>query len=139
MEYEILGVSSPSTKEEVVSASSGHYNGEVKTTAYTGYTIQTYKVKYDKETKEQISRDEEEYSVYDKRDQVVYKVNTPAATTPPETEPTNPPSTEPTTPDTEPTDPSTESTDPPTDPTDPPESDGGIGEGGGDSSIPGEE
>lgn len=97
MEYEILSTSSPQTVEEEVSADSGHKDGEVKTSAYTGYTVQTYKLKYSKDTDELISREKEAKSVYSKRDKVVYKVKAEATepTTAPTTEPTTPPTTEP--------------------------------------------
>ena len=142
MEYEILGTSSPKTIEEKVSASSGYKDGQVKTTPYTGYTVQTYKLKYNKDTDELISREKEAYSQYSKRDKVVYKVvdeepeETEPTTTPtePTTTPTEP-TTTPTEPTTTPTEPTTEPTTAPTDPpatdppaTDPPESGGGIGE-----------
>ena len=142
MEYEILGTSSPRTIEEEVSASSGYRDGQVKTTPYTGYTVQTYKLKYNKDTDELISREKEAYSQYSKRDKVVYKVvgnateETEPTTTPtePTTTPTEP-TTTPTEPTTTPTEPTTEPTTAPTDPpatdppaTDPPENGGGIGE-----------
>lgn len=146
MEYEILSTTSPTTIEEEVSADSGHKTGEVKTSAYTGYTVQTYKLKYNKETDELISRNKEAYSVYSKRDKVVYKVKEDA-TEPPTEEPTTPPTEAPTTPPTEaPTTPPTEAptappTEAPTSPpaTDPPENSGGTGEAGSDVKLPGEE
>ena len=127
MEYEVLSVNSPKTIVKEVKPGSGHKDGEVETTAYTGYTVQSYKLKYDKETDKLISREKEAYSVYSKRDKVVYKVigeeKDEEETTPPTTEPkpTDPPATEP-----KPTDPpATEPkpTDPPATepkPTDPP-------------------
>ena len=124
MEYEILSTSSPQTVEEEVSADSGHKDGEVKTTAYTGYTVQTYKLKYDKDTDELISREKEAKSVYSKRDKVVYKVK--AAATEPTTEPTTAPTTEPTTAPT---------TEPPVTEPKPTEN---VGEAGGEVAIPGE-
>lgn len=149
MEYEILGTSSPRTIEEEVSASSGYRDGQVKTTPYTGYTVQTYKLKYSKDTDELISREKEAYSEYSRRDKVVYKVvdeapeetepTTEPTTTPTEptteptttpTEPTTEPTTTPTEPTTEPTTAPTEPTTAPTEPpaTNPPENGGGIGE-----------
>ena len=126
MEYEIWGTSSWKTVEEEVSADSGHRDGEVKTTPYTGYTVQTYKLKYSKDTDELISREKEAYSVYAKRDKVVYKIKEEAEeTTPTEPAPTDPAPTEPVPTDPAPTNPA---------PTDPP-----VGEAGGDVSIPGEE
>ena len=134
MEYEILGVSYPETKEIKVDPGSGHKDGEVKTTAYTGYTVQSYKLKYDRETDELISREKEAYSAYSKRDKVVYRVKgaetkptetkpthtTPPATTePPATVPTTPPETT-TPPTTAPTTPPETTTPPTTAPTTPP-------------------
>jgi hypothetical protein len=86
MESEVLSKTSPKTIVKQVKANSGHKDGEVATTAYTGYTVQTYKCKYDKDTKALISREKEAYSVYSKRDKVVYKVikEAPKETTPPE-------------------------------------------------------
>ena len=101
MEGEVLSKTSPKTVEKKVKANSGHKDGEVATTAYTGYTVQTYKCKYDKDTDKLISREKEAYSVYSKRDKVVYRViqeakpesttstkpteSAPAETTPPDT------------------------------------------------------
>lgn len=86
MEAEVLSKTSPKTIVKKVKASSGHKDGEVATTAYTGYTVQSYKCKYDKQTDALISREKEAYSVYSKRDKVVYKVikETPKETTPTE-------------------------------------------------------
>ena len=134
MEYEVLGVSYPETKEIEVEPGSGHKDGEVKTTAYTGYTVQSYKLKYDRDSDELISREKESYSAYSKRDKVVYRVKgaetkptetEPTQTTPPET--TTPPATVPTTPPettvpptTAPTTPPETTTPPTTVPTTPP-------------------
>lgn len=123
MEYEVLSKTDYKTVVKEVSAGSGHRDGEVETTPYTGYTIQTYKCKYNKETDELISREKEAYSVYSKRDKVVYKV---VASEPEETKPTEPP-TESTTPsETTPTEP--ESTEP--SPSTP------VGEAGSDVELP---
>ena len=148
MEYEVLGTSYPSTKEIEVEPGSGHSDGEVKTSAYTGYTVQTYKLKYSKETNALISREKEAYSVYSKRDKEVYKVKQEEQPPEESTEPTTPtePSTEATTPS-EPentTTPPPEVTDPPTpEVTDPPapppaETEPTIGEAGGDVQLPSE-
>lgn len=145
MEYEILGMSYCKTVEEEVTADSGFKDGEVKVTPYTGYTIQTYKCKYDKQTDELISREEEAYSVYSKRDQVVYKVvdsteptepDVTEPTDPTEPKPTDPQPTEPKPTDPKPTEPQPTEPQPtepkPTRPTDP------IGEAGGDAALPSE-
>ena len=103
MEYEVLSTTKPKTVKEEVEPGSGHKDGEVKVTPYTGYKVQTYKCKYDKETKKLISRDKEAYSVYAKRDKVVYKIKETEPTTEPTQAPTKP--TEPTTKPTEETKP----------------------------------
>lgn len=135
MEYEILSVSYPETKEKEVGPDEGHKNGEVETSPYTGYTVQTYKCKYDKNTDALISRQKEAFSEYDKRDKVVYKVVDSTEPTEPETTepaPTEPEPTEPTPTEPEVTEP--ETTEPePTEPDSPP-----IGEAGGDVDLPGE-
>ena len=103
MEYEVWGVSYPKEVIKEVKPGSGHYDGEVETTPYTGYTVQTFKLKYDKETGELISREKEAYSVYSKRDKVVYKVieeeeeeeEKPTEPKPTEPKPTEPKPTEP--------------------------------------------
>ena len=145
MEYEILSVSYPETKEKEVGPDEGHKDGEVETSAYTGYTVQTYKCKYDKETDALISRQKEAFSEYDKRDKVVYKVVDSTEPTEPETtepaptepEPTEPAPTEPEATEPEATEPEVtepETTEPePTEPDSPP-----IGEAGGDVELPGE-
>ena len=104
MEYEVQGVRNPKTIEEEVEPGSGHKDGEVKTTAYTGYTVQSYKLKYDRETDELISREKEAYSVYSKRDKVVYRVKG-EETKPTETDPTEPKPTETTPTEPKPTEP----------------------------------
>ncbi len=102
MEYEVIGAQSPTTVYEeytaAEAASKGYKDGQVITTAYKGYTVQTYKLKYDKETDELISREEDRLSKYKKRDKVVVKIvsstapTTPPSTTPPDAPPaTNPP------------------------------------------------
>ena len=140
MEYEILSTTAPKTVEKEVGPDEGHKDGEVECYAYTGYTVQTYKCKYDKETKELISREKEAYSVYDKRDKVVYRVIEETKPTEPEvTEPetTVPETTEPEITEPEVTEP--ETTEPEvaepaeTEPVSPP-----VGEAGGDVSLPDE-
>ena len=146
MEYEVLSTSYPTTKEEIVEAGSGHSDGEVKTSSYTGYQVQTYKLKYSKETDTLISREKEAYSNYAKRDKVIYRIKQAATT--PTTEPTSDPTTAPTTvpttaptttptttPTTAPTtEPTTAAPEPPT--TEPPATTPPISEAGGDVEIP---
>ena len=118
MEYKVVEVFNPATVTEeytaAEAAAKGYRDGQVKQEGVTGYTVYTYKCKYDKETNELISKDYEATSNYVKKDTIVISV-LPEETEPPTTPPTTPP-TEP-----EPTDPAP--TDPaPTDPapTDPP-------------------
>lgn len=73
MEYEIVGSQSPGTtyREYPPDNAEGYSGGEVIATPYTGYTAKTYKVKYDKETNELISRDFDRTSQYKKRDEII--------------------------------------------------------------------
>lgn len=104
MEYEIWGVSKWTTVYQELPPDNpkGYKDGQVIATPYTGYTVQTFRCKYDKNTDALISRDEEAYSVYTKRDNIICKIvdpaavpdpNAPAAAVPPATptEPTTPP------------------------------------------------
>ena len=90
MEYVVLGSQSPDTiyKEYAPNNAEGYRDGQVITSPYTGYTVRTYKNKYNKETKELIVREEDQVSVYRKRDKVVVKIVTP--TEPPAEEPAVP-------------------------------------------------
>lgn len=60
--------------EYVDKTAEGIPEGEVITTSYTGYKVATYRCKYDKETKELISRTYEDTSKYSVRNKVVCKV-----------------------------------------------------------------
>jgi hypothetical protein len=124
MEYEVLGVSYGQTITKEVEPNSGHYDGETEGTIHTGYTVQSYKLKYSKATDELISREKEAYSVYSKSDKIVYKVKKaeetptePTDPTPTDPKPTDPKPTEPKPTEPKPTDPP--ATEPPK-PTDPP-------------------
>ena len=96
MEYDLVGMDSP---EEVVqtmtkseAAAAGYKDGQVIQTAYTGYSVNTYKVKYSKETKEEISREKEAYSKYKSRDKITVSiVPDPTVATEPATEATQAP------------------------------------------------
>ena len=90
MESVVLGVNYPDTVYEKYSPDNaeGYKDGDVITTPYTGYTVRTFKNKYDKETKELIIREEDQVSIYKKRDKVVVKIVRP---TEPPTEPPAPP------------------------------------------------
>ena len=93
-------------------------NGDVVREGITGYTIKTYKLRYDLQTSELLSRDYVATTEYESVNRIVANV-LPEETVPPTTVPpttTAPPTTEPPTsaPTTAPTDP------PASDPTDPP-------------------
>ena len=98
MEAEVLGVSYPTTIYK--KTTNPAQDGKVETTPYTGYTVQTYKLKYDKETDELISREKEAYSEYSRRDKVVYKYEKketapkPTEPAPVDPAPTDPPATD---------------------------------------------
>ena len=118
MEYEVLGsVSADTVYEEFTKDNNpeGYRDGEVIQTAYRGYTVKTYKCKYDKETDELIAREFDQTSVYKKRDKIIAKLV--QETEPPTEAPTEPPATEP-----KPTDPPATEAPKPTDPpaTEPP-------------------
>lgn len=125
MEYKVLSttpyetVYKEMTKEEA--QAQGRADGSQMVSGYTGMKVVTYKCKYDKVTKELISREEEVVSTYKRRDRVIVKIVDPTEPTEPSnpTDPTVPP-TEPTTPPTEPVTPPTEPITPPTDPVTPP-------------------
>lgn len=106
MEAKTVEVLSPETIEETYTAAEaaalGYTNGQVKQQPVTGYTVYSYKCKYDKETDELISRDYEATSNYVKKDKIVIVVKPdetepPATTVPPATEApaTEPPATQP--------------------------------------------
>lgn len=108
MEYEVISTVKPTTETVEILASdnpNNYYNGQVISTAYTGYTVKTYKCKYDKETDELISRDYDRTSTYKYRNKQIASIvtsltgtteptqaTTPAETTAP-TEATTPPET----------------------------------------------
>ena len=141
MESKTVEVISPETIKETYTASEakalGYKDGQVKQQPSTGYTVYSYKCKYDKETDQLISRDYEATSNYVKKDKIVIVV-IPDETEPPATEvPTEPPvTTPPTTPPDETDPPATEApttppvgTEPPAPPVTEPDTDG-ISEGG---------
>ena len=81
MDYEVLEVYPFSTviKEMTADNPEGYTDGQVIITPYTGYKIATYRCKYDKQTDELISRDQEVVSNYSYRDRVVCKIVEPEA------------------------------------------------------------
>ena len=106
MEYDLVGMTKyeevvkTMTKSEADAA--GYKDGEVIQTPYTGYSVNTYKLKYSKETKELISKEKETYSKYKSRDKITVSVvpDPTEATTPPTTAPSETTPTETTTPPT---------------------------------------
>lgn len=122
MEYEILRSISPKVEYIKVKEGSGHKDGEVKTSGHTGYEVQSYKLKYSKETDELISREKEAYSVYSTQTRVEYKVIKEETTAPPASDTPSP----------------SPAPEPAPEPTAPPATEPSIGEAGSDVSIPGE-
>ena len=95
MEYDILETKPYSTSYQVMSAdnSEGYKDGDVIITPYTGYDVNTYRCKYDKETNKLISREFEAVSNYRKRDEVICKIKEQPIETDPlptDPEPTDP-------------------------------------------------
>ena len=85
----------------------GYEDGEVIQSGWMGYSVDTYKCKYDKETDELISKEFETHSEYEKRDKLICKIDkpteattipvtTPETTLPPTENETEPPSESPT-------------------------------------------
>lgn len=76
MEYEVLGVYGwkTVTKEFSSDNAKGYKNGQVLTSPYTGYKIQTYRCKYSKTDDQLISKEPEALSVYSTRNKVVVKI-----------------------------------------------------------------
>ncbi len=116
MEYKVIGFFEYETEYEEfpVDNEEGYKDGDVVQTPYNGYTVDTYKLRYDKATGQLLSRDFEARSIYSVRNMILAKVPT-------ETEPSDP------TDSTDPSEPSEPSSEPPaeTDPpvTDPPATD----------------
>ncbi len=85
MSYDVVKTYQPSTviKEYPEDNEEGYQDGDVIQSAYTGYDVVTYKLKYDKKTDELISTTKESFSDYDKRDKIVVKIKKPEPTTQP--------------------------------------------------------
>ena len=89
MEYEVLKKTSYSVVYKTFAHDNpeGYKNGQVLSTPYTGYVVDTYRVKYSKATNEEISRTYEARSTYKHRDKVIAKVEaapeSSGTTTPP--------------------------------------------------------
>ena len=69
----------------------GYKDGEYIVSPCSGYDVNTYRCKYNKETKELISRDFEAKSKFVKRDAIICKIDDTPTETPPTTETTTPP------------------------------------------------
>lgn len=121
MESKVLSQTNYNTVTQTMAKDNpkGYTDGQVIQTPYTGYTVKTYKLKYDKKTDAPLSNKEEATSIYKSRDKIVVAIEQP---TEPTTEPTTAPTTEPTTAPT--TEPTTAPTTAPTEATQ-----GGISEG----------
>ena len=96
MEYDLVGMTKSEEEIQTMTASeaaaAGYKDGQVIQTAYTGYSVNTYKIKYNKETKEEISREKEAYSKYKARNKItVSVVPDPTVATQPSTEAATPP------------------------------------------------
>lgn len=80
MEYRILAWEDYETvyEEYAPDNEKGYEDGEVIVTPYVGCTVRTYRCRYDKETGELISREEEVRSKYKKRDEVIVKIVDPS-------------------------------------------------------------
>lgn len=113
MEYNIISIKDYETiyEEYPENNDKGYKDGQIIQSPYTGYTVKTYKCRYDKETGELIERVYEDTSVYKSRDKIIAKIvkdePTEVPTDPSETDPstTEPPVTDPPTTDAPVTDP----------------------------------
>ncbi len=76
MEYETLNTYDYAISYRYLSAENleGYRNGDYIVEPYTGYDVKTYRCKYNKETKELISRDLEDESNYRSRDGVICRI-----------------------------------------------------------------
>ena len=95
IESEVITTRNPTTVYEEIDVDDnpeGYKDGQVISTAYKGYTVQTYKCKYDRQTNELIVREEDQLSKYKHRDKVIAKlVKKPEPTEPPATSAPEPP------------------------------------------------
>ena len=85
IEYVVTGTEPYQTvyKDYAANNPEGYKDGDEIVSPYTGYTAETYRCKYKKDTKELISREFEAKSVYGKRDKVVCRIqDAPTPTTP---------------------------------------------------------
>ena len=82
MESDILYYTYPENIVEVYPPDSGYYDGQELQSAYRGAAVQTYKLKYDKVTKELIAREEDRKSVYKSRNSITVSIQAPAEPAP---------------------------------------------------------
>ena len=66
--YETVYQEMPADNEE------GYKDGDVIVSGYNGFTVQTFKNKYSKETDELLSTEKEAKSIYKRRDRVICKI-----------------------------------------------------------------
>ena len=100
MEYDLVGMTQFEDEIQTMTtseaAAAGYKDGQVIQTPYTGYSVNTYKLKYSKETKELISKEKEAYSKYKSRNRITVSViPDPTVPTQPSTEATTAPTTAP--------------------------------------------
>lgn len=143
LDYEITRYITPDEVIEEHDADSGYYDGQILQHGTPGYTVRSYKYRYNKQTNELISKDFVALSSYMTEDKIIVKIiggedetepTDPSESTEPSTdettsepsaeapstEETTQPTTEATTPTTEATTPTTEATTPTTEATTPP-------------------
>ena len=93
MEYEITGTSEPETVYEEHKPGEGYTNGQVLQSGKSAVYVKSYKLKYDKETGNLISKDFETRSHYQSRNEVVVRIveddTTPTETQAPSSESTD--------------------------------------------------
>ena len=100
MEYKITATQEPETEYQDFDAnnSQGYQDGDVIREGTTGYTVKTYKLKYDNQTNALISRDFEANSQYKTVNKIVARVKAPVETTEATEAPTEAPTEQPTEP-----------------------------------------
>ena len=84
MEYEVLKEYPSSTKYQVMDADNkeGYKNGDYIVTPYKGYDVNTYRCKYNKDTKALISKEKEAFSDYKKCDGIICEIPNADPTSP---------------------------------------------------------
>ena len=87
MEYEITGTSEPETVYEEHKPGEGYTNGQVLQSGKSAVYVKSYKLKYDKETGNLISKDFETRSHYQSKNEIVVRI-IKDETKPTETQPT---------------------------------------------------